>query len=72
MAVKKVEPRKLYIIDPMDFDGDCTEFIECPGNDTLEWYWLSEEKERDLFDQWIRDQLPKNFKDGRVLLEWCW
>lgn len=70
MTAKKIELQQVYIIDVMDFPSEKTEFVECPGNYTLEWYWIDGDPNE--FQDWIRSQLPDDFTGDRVLLEWCW
>lgn len=63
---------EVYIIDPMGYPGDQDRLPECPGNDTLEWYWLDYTGEDDPFNLWVEAQLPSEDRPQRVLLEWCW
>lgn len=67
--IDKVE---VYIIQALDYPGDTDGYIECPGNDVLEWYYPKYGKDdpEDKFDIWVSSQLPEGTK--RILLEWMW
>lgn len=72
LDVKKIKPQIVYIIDAANFDGDIGDYVECSGNDSLQWYWIDDDKDLNEFHRWIVNQLPEDFTGDRILLEWSW